>query len=389
MKIFYCILFTAYCLFLNAQAPDTLWTKTYGGTDWDDGFSVQQTADSGYVVVGGTRSFGLGAWDVYFIKTDVNGDTSWTKTYGGTDSDKGYSVRQISDGGYVIAGYTKSFGAGGEDVYLLRTNANGDTLWTKTYGGVNNDNGSAIQQTFDGGYIITGVTYSFGAGDADVWLLKTDSLGDTLWTKTYGGEDWDEAISVQQTSDGGYFIVGRTYVWEVGDHDIYVIKTNANGDTLWTGTYGGTHTEFGYSGQQTTDGGYIIVGWTNSFGASDRDIYLVKTVQDMIGVEENQIEHPQAEVPILETDRNPFTDRVTIRYYIEKFSSGRTEDVVLKIYNISGQLIKQFSHLANQVPNQVIWDGSDDRGRRLPSGVYFVRLETADRSISTKIVKLK
>lgn len=220
-------------------------------------------------------------------------------------------------------------------------------------------------------------------------LFLNAQAPDTLWAKTYGTIDDNIGYSVQQTSDGGYIIVGYTYVWEVGYYDVYVVKTDADGDTLWTGTYGGESTEWGHSGQQTTDGGYIIVGWTVSFGAGDCDVYLIKTVRDMIGIEENQTEHPQAEVPILETDRNPFTDRVTIRYYIEKFSSGRTEDVVLKIYNISGQMIKQFSNLANQVPNQVIWDGSDDRGRRLPSGVYFVRLETADRSISTKIVKLK
>ncbi|MCG2676856.1 hypothetical protein L6304_06800, partial [bacterium] len=149
---------------LLAQAPDTLWTKTYGGKGFDEGSSVQQTSDGGYIIAGCTGSF-AGRWlDVYLVRTDANGNALWTKTYGGKDIDGGSSVQQTSDGGYIIAGYTESFGAGGQDVYLIRTDANGNALWTKTYGGKDNDGGSSVQQTSDGGYIIAGCTGSFGAG---------------------------------------------------------------------------------------------------------------------------------------------------------------------------------------------------------------------------------
>jgi Leucine-rich repeat (LRR) protein len=256
---------------------DTLWTRTYGGADRDVGYSAQQTPDGGYIIAGSTKSLGVGEGDVYLIKTDANGDTLWTRAYGGTDSDAGTSVQQTSDGGYIIAGTTKSFGAGERDVYLIKTTANGDTLWTRTYGGLSHDYGHSVQQTSDGSYIVAGQTYSFGAGEWDVYLVKTDTNGDTLWTKTYGGTDSDYGYSVQQTSDGSYIVAGWTGSFGAGETDVYLIKTNANGDTLWTKTYGGTDSDYGYSVQQTSDGGYIIVGYTGLFGAGGADLYLIKT----------------------------------------------------------------------------------------------------------------
>ena len=253
------------------------WEKTYGGANSDYGYSVQQTNDNGYIITGYTESFGAGEWDVYLIKTDINGDTLWTKTYGGINIDNGKSVKQTTDGGYVIAGYTNSFGTGDSDVYLIKTDENGYTMWTKTFGGSIGDLGYSVQQTNDNGYIIVGYTYSFGAGVCDVYLIKTNENGDTLWTNTYGGTDLDEGYSVQQTNDNGYIIAGRTNSFGAGLDDIYLIKTNTNGDTLWSKTYGGIGNEFGNSVQQTTDGGYVIAGYTNSFGTGETDVYLIKT----------------------------------------------------------------------------------------------------------------
>jgi hypothetical protein len=254
---------------------DTLWTRTYGGTDADVGNSVQQTSDGCYIVAGSTKSFGAGGADVYLIKANISGDALWTRTYGGSDHDEGYSVQQTTDGGYVIAGYTCSYGSGNADVYLIKTDASGDTLWTRTYGGTSWAAGSSVQQTLDGGYIIAGATN--GTGGDNVYLVKTDSSGDTMWTRTYGGGAYDAGQSVQQTSDGGYIVSGLTGSFGAGSVDVYLIRTNASGDSLWTRTYGGPNYDVGYSVQQTSDGGYIIAGETQSFGAGPGDVYLIKT----------------------------------------------------------------------------------------------------------------
>ena len=256
---------------------DTVWTKVYGGEGYDAGCSVQQTADLGYIIAGYTNSFGAGVFDVWLIKTDLSGDTLWTKVYGGAGYDWGYSVQQTSDDGYVICGSTDSFGAGYNSLWLIKTDENGDSLWTKTYGGEQWDAGSFVQQTSDGRYIISGSTGSYGAGSDDIWLIRTDEIGDTLWTKTYGGEASERGSYVQQTSDGGYVICGSTGSYGAGSDDLWLIKTDENGDTLWTRTFGGEAGDGGSSVQQTFDRGYVICGSTKSFGRGMADMWLIKT----------------------------------------------------------------------------------------------------------------
>ncbi len=256
---------------------DTMWTRTYGGGDWDEGSSVALTADGGYIITGTTRSFGPGWFDVYLIKTDASGDTMWTRAYGGPDADKGQSVAQTADGGYVIAGYTECFGAGGYDAWLIKTDASGDTIWTHTYGEMCHDFGYSVALTADSGYVVAGHTQTSGQGRVGFWLIKTDASGDTIWTRTYGGPDDEGAQSVAQTADGGYVIAGYTWSFGAGDRDVWVVKTDASGDTVWTRTYGGTDGDYGRSVAQTADGGYVITGNTASFGAGGIDVYLIKT----------------------------------------------------------------------------------------------------------------
>ncbi|HTW92650.1 MAG TPA: FlgD immunoglobulin-like domain containing protein [bacterium] len=279
------VLLSAGCLASIASAQ-TNWARTYGGPDDDEGRSVQQSSDGGYIIAGLTASFGAGNYDVYLIKTNAQGDTLWTRTYGGTGDDEGYSVQQTSDGGYIIAGYTNTFGPGAPDyanVYLIKTDAHGDTLWTRAIGRLDDEVGNSVEQTSDGGYVIAGYTYSFGPGtpnSANVYLIKTNSSGDTLWTRALGGASTDVGNSVCQTADGGFIIAGSTGSFGAGGYDVYLVKTNGQGDTLWTRTYGGTSDDVGNSVQQTTDGGYIIGGGTSSFGPgtpTNSNVYLIKT----------------------------------------------------------------------------------------------------------------
>jgi regulation of enolase protein 1 (concanavalin A-like superfamily) len=253
------------------------WSKTFGRSFGDYGHSVEQTSDGGYVVAGCAFTDYVSQDDVCMVRVDSSGQEIWYKTLGGPSSDEGNSVKQTSDGGYVIVGHTFSYGTDDRDVWLIKTDANGDTLWTRTFGGVNPDGGTSVQQTSDGGYIIAGYACSFGAGDVDVWLIKTDDHGDTLWTRAFGGASADNGAAVQQTSDGGYIIAGSTCSLGAGDADVWLIKTDNHGDTLWTRAFGGASAENGAAVQQTSDGGYILAGSTESYGAGDRDVWLLKT----------------------------------------------------------------------------------------------------------------
>ncbi len=257
---------------------DTLWTKTYGGAEDDYGCAVQQTADLGFIITGYTNSFG-GQNDVYLIKTDPDGVVEWVRVYGGSEDDYGYDVHQTADLGYIVVGQTFSFGIGGGDGYLIRTDANGDTLWTKTFGGAFADAAQSVDVTSDQGYIITGSTNSFGAGNSDVFLIRTDINGDTLWTKTFGGTYDDVGNSVLETADLGFFIAGYTYSVTGGeDSDIYLLSTDSNGDINWEQTYGDSGSyQYGYSADETNDEGFVIGGNANATGGEDGDLYLLRT----------------------------------------------------------------------------------------------------------------
>jgi len=301
------------------------WSQIFGGTSDDEGWSIKQTLDGGYIAAGFTGSFGNGNYDLWLIKTDSNGNEEWNQTYGGSNNDLGISIEQVSDGGYVVVGYTNSYGNGGFDFWLIKLDSNGNKEWDNTYGGDGDEFVNSFKETLDGGYIIIGKSYSYaglllvktdsngneqwnqiydlsitsygesiqltsdggyifvgsspnpsGVGGHDLRLVKIDINGNEEWNQTYGWDGSEFGESIQQTSDGGYIITGFSNSYDPAC-DLWLIKTDSNGNQEWNQMYGGINSEFGKSVKQTSDGGYIITGYTNSFGNGSDDLWLIKT----------------------------------------------------------------------------------------------------------------
>jgi hypothetical protein len=263
-------------------AGNVEWNRTYGAPTCmhlESGQSMVQTDDGGYALAGYLSHEGNPPtdYDLWLVKTDSTGNMQWNHTYGGADHDFAYSVVQTGDGEYVIAGYTDSYGAGNRDVWLIKTDSDGSIIWHQTYGGTEMDWGSSVVRTIDGGYAIAGRTRSFGAGDYDFWLIRTDSDGEVIWNQTYGGMQIDEAHSLVQTNDGGYALLGRTNSF--GTCNYWLVKTDSLGNMQWNQTYGGELSQIGYAVVQTVDGGYAMAGYSNyyispSYGVVD--FWLVK-----------------------------------------------------------------------------------------------------------------
>lgn len=253
------------------------WKKTYGGEGEDYGWAVRQTADGGYILTGYTNSFGHGGMDVYLIKTNLHGDTLWTKTFGGKGEEYGWDVRITKEGDYIIAGQTTSFGNGEIDAFLILVDAEGKEKWSNSYGGAMIDRIFSVQQTREGGFVAAGISYSFtsiGPDDRDGYIVKTDPDGKQEWFRTFGKDKYDVGHSIDLTRDDGYLITGYGESYSInGDRDVYLIKTDNQGITQWIKTYGGLLDERGIKGIQTKDGGYIAIGLTDN----NIDMYLIKT----------------------------------------------------------------------------------------------------------------
>jgi len=221
-------MYTAYYFVKTDNVGDTLFTKYYYKLDSSYGFGLSQLTD-GYIFIGITQTyFQNGSTGPFLVRTNILGDTLWTKKLGGSFYDDAYSIQKTSDGGFIIFGTTRSFGVIGYDVYIIKTGSDGTVQWSKTYGGIGDDFGSKGIVTIDSGYAVVGYTNSFGMGGYDVYLLKLDQNGDTLWSRTFGGPDDDQASSIQQTTDGGFIISGYTNI-SGSNYSSYLIKTDSNG----------------------------------------------------------------------------------------------------------------------------------------------------------------
>ncbi len=244
------------------------WSRTYGGTENDEGWCVQGTDDDGYIVTGFTASQGAGGCDVYLLKTDSAGIEQWSRAFGQTYEDRGSCVRQTADHGYVIAGLTEGLTLGEDNAWLIKTDSDGVRQWDKVFGGAELDGGTCVLQSDDDGYLLVGYTHSFGGGDFDAWMIRTDDAGEEQWSRTFGGGAWDRADWVEPTSDGGYILAGMSKslgLWK----QAWLIKTDGSGTAQWNRAFGGDGDEWARSVQQTSEGGYILTGSINT------RIYLV------------------------------------------------------------------------------------------------------------------
>lgn len=254
--------------------------RVFGGSNDDSASSIQKTEDRGYIVSGYTSSYGAGKRDFFVIKLDSNLTRTWEKTFGGEEQDECSTVQVCSDKGYLLAGSTNSFGAGGKDFWTIKLDEQGNKIWDKTFGGEGNDVALSAQQTEDEGYVVAGYTDSFGAGNNDFWIVKTDKQGNKIWDKTFGGIDYDQSFSIQETKDGGYITAGYSFSYGAGWSDVWVIKLDKDGNKIWDKTYGDKGDEWAYSIKETYDDGYIIAGWTDSSGAGRNDIWVIKIDKD-------------------------------------------------------------------------------------------------------------
>jgi len=272
-----------------------LWSLTYGGAQSQE---IIETSDGGLIFVGrcGTGGescgTGFGGNDLYLVRTDSDGNAIWAKSYGGASDDFGFSVKETSDNGFIVVGQTNSQGSGGSDIWLIKTDSNGNIVWDVTFGGTQDEWPNFIELTQDEGYIITGYTNSFGNGGNDMWLIKTDASGNEEWNQTYGGILEDQARTVKEFPTGGYIIIGLTMSFGNGNWDYYLVRTDANGNEIWAKTYGETNSDIGRSIKADNDG-FILIGqsagvmriiktdfsgdflWDDTYGGNDgQDIFI-------------------------------------------------------------------------------------------------------------------
>ena len=277
--ILLCLLFVSLTNILCAQSKTIQWQKSLGGSESDNANSIQQTSDGGFIIAGYTASNNgdvsgfHGSTDFWILKTDLTGNIVWQKVLGGSADDNAQSVQQTADGGYIVAGYTLSNDGdvsgnhGSYDCWVVKLSATGNITWQKTLGGTTDEFAYSIQQTADGGYILCG---HVNINSGDYLVMKLDPSGNLAWQKIFGGIESDQAFCVKQTTDGGYIVAGSSssndgdVLANHGSSDYWLIKLSAEGNITWQKTLGGTESEEARSVLQTTDGGYVIAGFTYS-----------------------------------------------------------------------------------------------------------------------------
>jgi len=261
---------------LNASGQ-ALWSKTYGSTSYSESIRAVRVCPEGFALAGNTSEAGGDFWQLF---VSVNGDSLWTRRHGGAGSELCRSMQRTVDGGYILAGNTNSFGSGVPNGWVIKTNSTGDSVWSCAFGTDYEDELWAVQQTADGGYSLSGILGLSSPAHSDGWLIRLNANGDSLWTRTYGTGDYEGFRALDVTSDGGFVMAGYQALSPDYHTKMWLVRTDADGDTLWTRKFGGIYYEDCYSVEQASDGGFILAGWTSSYGVGNYDWWMVRVNAD-------------------------------------------------------------------------------------------------------------
>jgi len=252
-----------------------LFAKAYGGTGLEYARDVIRTSDGGFLISGTTQAFGAGSDEFMVMKLDASGNLTWVRTIGGTGSDECFRATQTPDGGYAIGGVTYSYGGGVADAFVVKLDGTGNFLWNRTFGATGEDRIHAIITTSDGGIATAGRTINYGAGGADFLVMKLNSAGTLQWARTCGGSSTDDAYAMTETSDSGIVVVGLSYSFTATSGDVYIAKFSSGGNFLWSKTYGGASTDDAFGVTETYGKGLAVTGYCMSYGAGNGDIFVL------------------------------------------------------------------------------------------------------------------
>ncbi len=247
---------------------------TFGGTLEELGIGIIATNDGNFILIGSTTSSGAGQKDIDVIKIDPQGNQIWEKTFGGSLDDTPQDIIELSNSEFCIAATTESFGAGSRDIYMIWIDQNGNLIRDKTHGGTSSDGSAELLEIDNQEIMLYGYTYSYGSGDRDLYLLKTNFTGDSLWSQTFGGAGYEESQAFSQLPNGGYLLCGHSSSTDP-NHNMYGVKTDINGTQLWDVNYGGTQHDGGQAFLINNEGNYVFIGRTMSFGSGMRDALMV------------------------------------------------------------------------------------------------------------------
>lgn len=375
-----------YQLFRTNSTGDSLWCRFYRNELVAQATEIVLVPDGGFAIIGNVyRTRDVDTVASWLVRTDAVGDTLWTRMFYNDLTGVLRSIAATADGGFVLGGWSGDGYHGDVNYWMVKTDSLGNTEWSRNYGGWNWDEGTDVAQTPDGGFVISGSTLSYGPGGFDYWVVKTDAAGDTQWTRAYGGRGDDECFALDITDDGGFLLGGASFSFArtVG---MWVVKLDSAGNQLWDRPFYGTgpsHTDSSAGCEdvvQTSDGGYIIAGTNRTRGTLlESDIFLVR-----LGPEDTlQAGFPPQSVPAvfaLSAYPNPFNSSTSIHFVLPQPMNVR-----LTMYDVIGRAVAVLTDEAMAAgTHDVIFDGDG-----LPSGVYFARLHSGEFTATRKLLLLR